>query len=624
MNKRKRSISRMVYVYATLAIVAVVVVVVGWMASDQFGQYIEERTQLIEQVNTMISDIEFNQIEQIDEIEFIREERSKIQQQEFVRSALLAISVLLFGVTLPILATRYFVQRLHANLDLLNDYLSNIGRGTSALMPKTFEFKEFDKISETLRQVTRDHGETEQRWKRAEIELISTNSDLIEQASELTKGRKFALSMMEDADNAREELEVTNERLNQMIEQATRATHAADSANRAKSDFLATISHEIRTPLNGIIGFVEMLDETRLNEEQDDFLIRIKSSSEALMSLINDVLDFSKVESGHLNLELRDFSILPMINSLNSMFLSQATEKGLSLKISVDESVPRKIRGDETRLRQILLNLLSNAIKFTKSGDVSLHVSTHSIDSESNFVELEFEVRDTGIGMSPEEISRLFMPFSQGDSSTTRKYGGTGLGLAICKSLSEAMGGKVWATSVLREGSSFFSRVRVDIVEMRDAHALSSESENAKVISSGTINNKVESDKPADSLPLKIAVAEDNMANQRVIMIMLRRLGWESEFAENGRELLDLVRNKDYDLIFMDVQMPLMDGLEATRRLRAGDAGEGLKDVKIIALTANALSGDEARCLESGMNAYMTKPLKLRTLKQAILSLCGK
>ena len=624
MNKRKRSISRMVYVYATLAIVAVVVVVVGWMASDQFGQYIEERTQLIEQVNTMISDIEFNQIEQIDEIEFIREERSKIQQQEFVRSALLAISVLLFGVTLPILATRYFVQRLHANLDLLNDYLSNIGRATSALMPQTFEFKEFDEISETLRQVTRDHGETEQRWKRAEIELISTNSDLIEQASELTKGRKFALSMMEDADNAREELEVTNERLNQMIEQATRATHAADSANRAKSDFLATISHEIRTPLNGIIGFVEMLDETRLNEEQDDFLIRIKSSSEALMSLINDVLDFSKVESGHLNLELRDFSILPMINSLNSMFLSQATEKGLSLKISVDESVPRKIRGDETRLRQILLNLLSNAIKFTKSGEVSLHVSTHSIDSESNFVELEFEVRDTGIGMSPEEISRLFMPFSQGDSSTTRKYGGTGLGLAICKSLSEAMGGKVWATSVLREGSSFFSRVRVDIVEMRDAHALSSESENAKVISSGTINNKVESDKPADSLPLKIAVAEDNMANQRVIMIMLRRLGWESEFAENGRELLDLVRNKDYDLIFMDVQMPLMDGLEATRRLRAGDAGEGLKDVKIIALTANALSGDEARCLESGMNAYMTKPLKLRTLKQAILSLCGK
>ena len=184
-----------------------------------------------------------------------------------------------------------------------------------------------------------------------------------------------------------------------------------------------------------------------------------------------------------------------------------------------------------------------------------MHVSTHSIDAECNFAELEFEVRDTGIGMSSEEISRLFMPFSQGDSSTTRKYGGTGLGLAICKSLSEAMGGKVWATSMLREGSSFFSRVRVDVVEMSDTHSLSFESEKLKVISTGKIKNKEELDKPANSLPLKIAVAEDNMANQRVIMIMLRRLGWESEFAENGRELLYLVRNKYYALVFMDIQM---------------------------------------------------------------------
>ena len=621
MSKRARSISRMVYLYATLAIIAVVVVVVGWMASDRFGQYIEERTQLMEQVNAMISDIDFNPIEHIEEIEFIRDERSRIHQHEFLRGMLLAISVLLLGVTLPILATRYFVQRLQANLDLLNDYLSNIGKGNSSLMPQTFEFQEFDAISETLRQVTRVHGETERRWKRAENELISTNTDLIEQASELKRGHKFALSMMEDADNAREELEVTNNRLNEMIEQAKQAKCEADNANRAKSDFLATMSHEIRTPLNGIIGFVEMLDDTKLSVEQDDILNRIKSSSEVLMSLINNVLDFSKVESGHLNLESRGFSILPVIRDLNYMFSTQAKEKGLSLKITMDNDVHRKLTGDETRFRQILLNLLSNAIKFTQSGEVTLHLSKHNLDTESNSVELEFKVRDTGIGMSSEEIARLFLPFSQGDSSTTRKYGGTGLGLAICKNLSEAMGGKVLVTSQPGEGSNFIGRVRFDLDTMADNQAPLSGTEKHNVIPSESINKKVESDKLSDSLALKIAVAEDNKANQQVILMMLRRLGWESEFAGNGQELLDLVRDKDFDLIFMDVQMPLMDGLEATRRLRAGEAGVGVKDVKIIALTANALSGDETRCLESGMDAYMSKPLKLSTLKQTIQTL---
>jgi signal transduction histidine kinase/ActR/RegA family two-component response regulator len=534
---------------------------------------------------------------------------------------LLAISILLLGVTLPILATRYFVQRLQANLDLLNDYLSNIGKGNSSLMPQTFEFQEFDAISETLRQVTRVHGETERRWKRAENELISTNTDLIDQASELKRGHKFALSMMEDAENAREELEVTNNRLNEMIEQAKQAKCEADNGNRAKSDFLATMSHEIRTPLNGIIGFVEMLDDTKLSVEQDDILNRIKSSSEVLMSLINNVLDFSKVESGHLNLESRGFSILPVIRDLKSMFSTQAKEKGLSLKITMDNDVLRKLTGDETRFRQILLNLLSNAIKFTQSGEVTLHLSKHNLDTESNSVELEFKVRDTGIGMSSEEIGRLFLPFSQGDSSTTRKYGGTGLGLAICKNLSEAMGGKVWVTSQPGEGSSFIGRVRFDLDTMADNQAPLSGTEKHNVIPSESINKKVESDKLADSLALKIAVAEDNEANQQVILMMLRRLGWESEFAGNGQELLDLVRDKDFDLIFMDVQMPLMDGLEATRRLRAGEAGEEVKDVKIIALTANALSGDETRCLESGMDAFMSKPLKLNTLKQTIQTL---
>jgi signal transduction histidine kinase/ActR/RegA family two-component response regulator len=611
----------MVYLYAALPIIAVVIVIVGWMVSVRFTCYMGERAQLMEQLNSMVSNVEFNPLDHIDEIEFMRHERTKTHQQEFLRSLALAFAILLFGVVVPLLATRYFVQRLQANLDLLNDRLASIGTGGSALMPQTFDFAEFDRLSETIRKITRNHGETEQRWKCAEKELISANSDLIEQAHELKKGRKIALSMMEDADNARDELEIVNQRLNQVIEQAKQSAHEADSANRAKSDFLATMSHEIRTPLNGIIGFVEMLNETDLDEEQDDYLATIKTSSEALMSLINDVLDFSKVESGNLDLELRDFSLLPMIRELSSMFFSQATEKGLSLNIDVDEDVPRKIRGDETRLRQILTNLLSNAIKFTHSGEVSLNICVHYIDFETNRVDLEFEVRDTGIGMTREQIGQLFKPFSQADSSTTRKYGGTGLGLAICKRLSEAMGGKAWATSLPGEGSSFYSRVKFDVVSMKESRSPIPIA--AKIVKEAKIV-KPKPDLPADQLPLKIAVAEDNLANQRVIMIMLRRLGWGVDFADNGEELLELVRDKDYDLIFMDLQMPRMDGLEATRLLRLGEAGEAVKNVKIVALTANALSGDEARCLEHGMDAYLSKPLRLNTLKQTIMRLYDK
>ncbi|MGZ0655203.1 ATP-binding protein [Coraliomargarita sp. W4R72] len=611
----------MVYLYAALPIMAVVVVIVGWMASDRFTNYIEERSLLMQQLNTMVSNVGFNPIEHIDEIEFMREERTKTHQQEFFRGIALTLAILLFGLTVPLLATRYFVQRLQANLDLLNDRLASMGTGGSALMPQTFDFAEFERISDTLRKITRNHGETEQRWKRAEKELISANSDLVEQAIELKKGRKIALSMMEDADSARDELELVNQRLNQVIEQAKQSAHEADSANSAKSDFLATMSHEIRTPLNGIIGFVEMLHETELDEEQDDYLATIKTSSEALMSLINDVLDFSKVESGNLNLESREFAILPVIRELSSMFFSLAAEKGLSLNIDVDEDVPRKIRGDETRLRQILTNLLSNAIKFTNEGEVSLRICTDSIDLENNQVDLEFEVRDTGIGMTREQLGKLFKPFSQGDSSTTRKYGGTGLGLAICKRLSEAMGGKAWATSLPGEGSCFYSRVHFEIVSLKESR--SAFPLPTKVVDTPKIVQP-KMDLPANDLPLKIAVAEDNQANQRVIMIMLRRLGWDSDFAENGEELLELVRDKDYDLIFMDLQMPKMDGLEATRLLRLGEAGEKAQKAKIVALTANALSGDEARCLKQGMDAYLSKPLRLNTLKQAILNLYDK
>jgi CheY-like chemotaxis protein len=294
-----------------------------------------------------------------------------------------------------------------------------------------------------------------------------------------------------------------------------------------------------------------------------------------------------------------------MLRQLSAMFFNQAAEKGVDFEIDIAEEVPRKIQGDETRIRQVLINLLSNAIKFTEGGEVKLSVFLHSEADASGMMELEFEVSDTGIGIEREKLKTLFKPFSQGDASTTRKYGGTGLGLVICKRLSEAMGGKAWATSSPGEGSSFYVRLRVAEV-----------AEEERLAPSPKVNHSASS--RVDRSSLRAFIAEDNRANQRVITLMLRRLGIQSEAVADGKELLAVLQKKPADLILMDLQMPVMDGLEATAAIRAGEVGEDSKNVKIVALTANAMASDEERCLSAGMNGYLAKPLKLAALEEKI------
>lgn len=434
--------------------------------------------------------------------------------------------------------------------------------------------------------------------KQAQEELRALNEKLGRQNEILAESRSTAVKLMEQAERARTEAERTNRQLETSSMQANLVARESLRASKAKSEFLANMSHEIRTPLNAIIGFSDLLSDESLSEQQETYVNIICHAGGNLLGLINDILDFSRIEAGKLDTECVHCSLKEIIESVDAFLRSEAERKGLQFRITHDADVPGRIYSDPTRIRQCLVNLIGNAIKFTDRGHVHVNLSVAQSDGSPL---IRFDVEDTGIGIAEDKLDIIFDSFSQANSNTTRNFGGTGLGLAITRSLAELLGGSVSVRSKLEQGSVFSLVIPVGVDPTKESPLQLHSKEVCT------------SDPHKQSFTGRVLVAEDNPSNRMLIKIMLQKMGLDVSIVENGQEAVDRACLQHFDMIFMDMQMPVMNGYEAVAALRKNNM-----TVPIIALTANAMKGDAEKCINAGCDEYLPKPVNRKNLEKVM------